>query len=283
VLGVAGSVIRSALSVVEEALTVHGVLGDDCPPRIPCGFPCIDDQIGGLTAGELTVIGARPNVGKSTALLYMARTMEQSGHIPGVVSLEDSPITVGERIQSFCTGLSPVTVRKNGRKYRNDKKITRCLEDVGTWNTRFLFPIGGDEEETLDAMSELVSGGCDVLLVDYLTAVEVSGRDLRTGYSNLVTRLKSAAWELRVPLVLAAQLARPKWDAKRRGYVEEPELHELGETSFIERKAEIVALFWRDSEGVTHGKLAKLKYGRNLPRFYVYHDESNGLLTTEEY
>ena len=270
--------------MIRVAYTEHGVIGDGRPRRrIPTGFPAIDSAIGGLSPGELTIIAARPNVGKSTALLYMMRTMDLAGFRPGLISLEDGPITVGERVQTFYSRIPSMDVRRAGHTYRSAAAVTSALKNSQSSNIQYMFPIGGSSDEVVDSIDSLVGAGCNAILVDYLTAVEVDGRDLRMAYSMLITRLKGACYRHGVPLILAAQLARAKWDSKTGGFVDEPDLQELGETSFLERKAELVALFWRDRGGTTHGKIAKLKYGRHLPKFYVYQDESTGLLSTEEY
>ena len=274
--------LYTAHDVVHAAYSAHGVLGDGTPVRrIPCGFPCIDEAVGGLTPGELTVVGARPNVGKSSALLHMAYAMERAGFTPGIISLEDTQITVGERIQAFVSEISSIDIRRSGHTFAGTAATKRTLEASRRLKTQYMFPIGGSCEEVLEGMQALVGSGCDAILVDYLTGIEpLSGKDLRTSYSTIVTRLKQASFELRVPLVLAAQVVRPNRSAGSNDSTE-PEMSELGETSFLERKAELVLLFWRDQSrgGVTCGKLAKNKYSRDGGKFEIY-QARNGLLTT---
>ncbi len=273
-------VILSAIETIEAAYEAHGVFGDGSPvPRAPTGFPCIDATIGGLSYGELTVFGALPGVGKSTALLYMARSMEKAGFTPGVVSVEDSPITVGERIQSFYSGIAAIDVRMRGHEMRKSPQAKKAIEISRSSKTLYAFPMQKTLSDVLQTMDTLVKQGANVLIVDYLTAIQSTGDDMRASYSRVVNEIKTFSILRRVPVVLAAQMRRPSGK-----FYDEPHMSELGETSFLERAAEIILLFWKTKEGATVGKLEKLKYSRqNTSKFLVTLDINTGNLITSEY
>lgn len=273
------SSVVSSEEVVRKALEFHGSLGGSPPPKLPTGFPCVDDVVGGICPGELVIVAARPNVGKSTAGLFMARTMEQAGFRPGFISLEDSPVVMGERIQTFESRVAAHRLR-SGEEIEDPEELLRKAKLM---TTCYSFPIGGSPDEVVMCMRDLVhSSGVDVVFVDYFTAVEVTG-ELRGAYSSLANRLKGTASKLGVPLVLICQIRRARWDDNRSMYIEEPELWDLAETSFLERKAEIVLMFWRERAD-TFGKMAKLKYARRKVdlKFQVLYDENTGLIRTQE-
>lgn len=276
--------ILSTRDVVHRAFKAHGVLDGVDPIRIPTGFPVLDDRIGGLSGEELMVLGARPNVGKSTALLYMAHTADLAGYVPGIISLEDGPITVGERVQSFMSRVPSMSLRKDGPSYANTQMVVSTLGSASKVRIRFAFPIGGTLDEVLEACEELIENGCNILYIDYLTATTLDGfgKTERSGFNKILVAIRRLGYAKGVPLVMAAQCRRPGRDPSTGGWLHEPEMQDLGETAFLEHKAEIIMLFWRNEEGLTMGKIAKLKYDRVTDTaFRVRKDPQTGLLITE--
>jgi hypothetical protein len=153
---------------------------------------------------------------------------------------------------------------------------------------RFAFPPNRTLDETLDAVEHLVEAGAEIVYIDYLTAIENSHqRCARSGYNQMLISVKALGAKLGIPIVLAAQIARmpTRFHPKSNKVIEvEPDYSNLGETSFLERMAEIVILLWKNQEGDTFGRLAKNKYGRaRLPKFNVWQDGKTGRLTYKEF
>lgn len=275
--------IYSAQDVINIAYAEHGVVGTGKPPRkVTTGFGILDSKFGGLSPGELTIIAARRNTGKSTVALHMARAMDAAGHRPGIISLEDSPTTIGERIQSFLSRIDPIDIRLNGPSHRGSDGVARAVNDSSRFNTKFFFLLGGGLKEVIAGMDQLAAAGCDAIIIDYFTAIENdNGLEARMGFNKMLIHMKAHALHLKVPLVLMCQVGRPQSGTNPKS---EPYMNELAETRYLEDKAEVVVMFWIGEDGVTRGKLEKLKYSRrDMPKFYVYLDEKTGFLTTEEY
>ena len=87
----------------EDAATiVDRYLGNLGPRRndgklapIPTGFPKLDKCLGGLFPGELTVLAARPGVGKTSLALEIALSAARAGSDVAFFSLEWSAKRVG--------------------------------------------------------------------------------------------------------------------------------------------------------------------------------------------
>lgn len=271
------SLLKSETQIVRDAYEAHGVLSGQKPKRAPTGFPCIDENIGGLTPGDMVVVAARPGVGKSTYLLHQMRAAIAAGFKCGLVSLEDSPVVLGERVQSYYSNVASQMVRKHGYTMSELKEI---LTQTDSDNMMFAFPDLGNMTEIELAMLEMSEQGVGVCAVDYLTAIVPTGEaDLRTEYSKIIIHLKSLARKYNMVLILASQIARPKYNEKLGRYIDEPELHELAETSYLERAAELCIFLWK-SKGEAFGKVAKLKFGGPMPKFRVSLAD-NGLYRTE--
>ena len=74
--------------------------------QVPTGWPDLDDKLGGgMRAGSLVIVGARPSVGKTSAALGMVLSAAQEG-LPAVfVSLEQSQIEIANRLMCATTSL----------------------------------------------------------------------------------------------------------------------------------------------------------------------------------
>lgn len=269
--------LKSETEIVRAAFDAHGVFSGIEPRRVPTGFPCVDMSIGGMTPGELIVAAARPGVGKSTYLLHQMRAARALGFKTGMISLEDSEVILGERIQAYHSRFASLKVRRFGYKHPELKEV---LTRTDTENMVFAFPKHKTMDEISIVMYEMAQKGVNVVTLDYLTAIIPSGgSDLRTSYSMMVNELTSLARQHGMVLVLAAQVARPTYNQKTGSFNDEPFMNELGETSFLERAADICLMLWKQN-GSRFGKLAKTKFGGPEPRFKVTLDEK-GLYRTE--
>ena len=87
----------------------------------------------------------------------------------------------------------------------------------------------------------------DVLFIDYLQLIQVSGSNRNANRENEVARIsgsiKALAKELDIPIVVLAQLNR---QAEQQG--QRPRLSHLRESGAIEQDADVVALLHRDRD-----------------------------------
>lgn len=273
--------------LIRIAYEENGVLSGEAPTRIPVGVPMLEHLVGGMSPGMLCVLGALPNVGKSTAIIDWALTVSEAGHTAGIISLEDSPQLFGERLQSVYSSISAQDIRDAGHTYAGTGLPERVLQASVHARLRFAFPPNRTLHQTLDAIEHLVEAGAEIVYIDYFSAIEnTDQRSARSGYNQMLIEMKALAAKLGIPLVLAAQIARmpTKFHPKTNRVVEvEPDYNNLGETSFLERMAEVVILLWKNQEGDTFGRLAKNKYGRaRLPKFNVWQDGKTGRLSYKE-
>ena len=74
--------------------------------QLPTGWPDLDEKLGGgMRAGSLVIVGARPSVGKTSAALGMVLAATQE-KLPSVfVTLEQSQIDIANRLLSAITSL----------------------------------------------------------------------------------------------------------------------------------------------------------------------------------
>ena len=212
----------------------------------PCcyGISTLDAVTGGLMPGELTIIGARPSVGKTALAMYIAIASAKAGHKVGFVSAEMAGEQVGLRMLMESSGV-------NGRRLRTARKLDEQdwdrlaagIADVGTLPISWLFQ--RNLEEILSQARALVEGGnCDLLIVDYvqLLTTTKSYREDRLRVAAISAALKALAIEAHIPVVALAQLTRPESTAQNPPM---PKLSSLKDSGSLEQDADNVILMHR--------------------------------------
>lgn len=216
---------------------------------ISTGISELDSVLGGgLRRGELTILGARPAVGKSAALLYIALTAARAGERVCFVSLEMSAAQIGARILSAHSRLNPSFIQ-SGQPLSEDnwRDLAAGLESVGVSGADKLSLLirGGMCVEDLRAeVQDLVERGeCDLLAVDYLqllrTRQKTSSDFERLG---VVSRgLKALTLDFGIPVLAAAQVRRQN----NGGMLRAPGLDELRGSGDLEQDGDNVILLHR--------------------------------------
>lgn len=257
--------ILTTKEVIMMALKATGALDGVKPDFATTGYEFLDASFGGIAGGEIMVIGARPNVGKTAQLLHVALGAAEADLKPHFISLEDSTTIVGERLSSPHTGFPLGSLRVDGYKYYRSAVI-KALEQRKWEDITFSFGSVRNIEVIADAMREAVRGhGRNVIIIDYLTKVYSKGHpDMRTMIVSIVNELRSVAIELDVPLIIGAQLSRPVWNEKQSRYINEPEMSALKESAVIEESSDLIIMSWAE-DGTRYSKVAKNKYNDYRP------------------
>jgi replicative DNA helicase len=103
-------------------------LGDNWA-GLDCGIPRLNDLTSGLCEDEFTIIGARPNIGKTTLLLHIATTVAEQGHSVAIFSLEMSKAQCMQRLacieasvdlRRFRSGKLDIDEAERYRRAHND-------------------------------------------------------------------------------------------------------------------------------------------------------------------
>jgi len=213
---------------------------------VPTGFYDLDKLLGGLQAGDLIIVAARPSVGKTSFALNVAENfaVKQGGHV-AIFSLEMSAEQVAQRLVASQTGIDSQRLRL-GKV--NDAELERITHAVGILSESGIFV---DETPALSPMEVRTKSrrlasehSLDLILVDYLQLMRGGMRveNRVQEISHISRSLKSLARELRVPVVALSQLSR---ELERR-QDKRPMLSDLRESGSIEQDADVVMFIYRD-------------------------------------
>ena len=217
--------------------------------RVTSGFANIDYYFNGFAPGSLTVIAARPAMGKTAFATNVAlNAARQNGKRVLFFSLEMSKDELADRITAAGLGVSTWKLEKGDV---TDEQIT-SLGEVIDGLQDFQFYIDDDHDTTLSnlrskAIAHKLQHGLDLLVVDYLQLVEVPRearhRENRVQEISMISRgLKQLARQLDVPVIALSQLNRAVESAPQAI----PHLSHLRESGSIEQDAHNVLMLWRE-------------------------------------
>lgn len=210
---------------------------------IPTGFAAIDSLLGGWQRSDLVIIAARPSMGKTSFALGAALAAAKAGFHVGVLSLEMPRLQVGLRLHGMGApidvhALKTGTLTSEG--WRRFADVASRLEHLPLWiDDSSVLTV---EQVAAKARHLKASKGLDLLVVDYLQLLSLSGAETRQqGIADASRRLKLLAKELDVPVLALSQLSRgpENRDNKR------PMLADLRDSGAIEQDADVVLFLYR--------------------------------------
>jgi len=205
---------------------------------IQSGIGNLDRVIGGFFGGELTVIGARPAVGKSVFGMNVALAAARQGYRVGIVSREMTDIQYGQRILSYASGVNGSKIRKAEFEEEDWIKMAQALGPAAALPVEFLFTVRTVEELRAEVQRKHNRKEIDMLVVDYLQLMDAAQKydadRLRVG--AISKALKDISVDFKIPVIALAQVKRFAGGARARM----PTLEDLKDSGSIEQDADNV-------------------------------------------
>ena len=212
---------------------------------VPTGFTELDNMLTGLHGGEYVLVGARPSMGKTSfamniagyAALYAKKAV-------AVFSLEMPKEQIALRL--LCSE-ARVDMQRVRRGTLTDDDWMRLAKAVGPISASRLFidDTAGLSPTQLRSRCRrmMMDHGLDLVMVDYMGLMRADGRfeNRQLEVSSISRDLKAIALELKVPLLVCAQLSRsPANRVDKR-----PMLSDLRDSGSIEQDADVVMFLHR--------------------------------------
>lgn len=216
-------------------------------PGIATGLVVLDRWTGGLQRGELTILGGRPSVGKSSLAQQIAAHVARRGGRVYVASAEMSPLMVGLRQLSLDARVDGRKMRGAHRDPLDGDDWARLAKAVG---------LGHDMAVAIDHRSKDIGSvvarvrslhaksRLALVVIDHLQHLrsphEAENRTQAIG--RMAVECKDLAVALDVPVLALSQLNRQAPGGDRK-----PRLHDLRESGELEQVADTVLLLHRKS------------------------------------
>tara|TARA_R100000655_G_scaffold21572_2_gene44141 strand:- start:33171 stop:34514 length:1344 start_codon:yes stop_codon:yes gene_type:complete len=211
---------------------------------IKTGYREIDGLAGGLTRGEITIVGGRPGHGKTTFLVNMLSSLIKGGYKVAVFNRE---LPNSEVIKKLLCIENPNLKYRDVRRGIIDKTNIAFIDDLKNASKIVQEKYTEDKFIMFDSIrnlgktaSEVKKFKPDVIIDDYIQLVSpnIKNTERRLQLEALCNDYKWLAKETNCAVILASQLNR-SLEARSRE-TKRPQLSDLAESGAIEQIAENV-------------------------------------------
>lgn len=240
------------LIVILDGLLEHiqNVQDGKAPMALSTTFDALDSYIHGFYDEDLIIIAARPSMGKTSALLGVAKRRAEIHRRKALIfSCESRDQALAARVLGGAANVSSQDIRNARLDSEAMNRISDALHQIGD------LPIWIDDtpgltiHEIRARARKFVAehGKCDIY-VDYLqkiaAAPDAKGRpsERNEHVAEVSSSLKLLARELGVPVIALSQLSRNlESRANKR-----PMMSDLRESGQLEQDADVIIFLYRD-------------------------------------
>ena len=244
--------LEESLRIAGEELTTTSIV-----ESTPMGIPSYDETMtsGGEVAGQVHIIAARPGRGKTTLALNKVGRLLRDDAPVGIISLEMSAIELLKKMVCMKCGMDFKKFQDNLHTREEQAKFDEAMKVMSKW------PLVIDDRAFMTV--ELIKStarqwkrkqGINLLVIDYLQLIVGNKKagSREEAVSEISRNIKLLAKELKIPIVLLAQLNRESEKENRA-----PRLTDLRESGSIEQDADIVTFLYvknedKDAAGFTN-------------------------------
>jgi replicative DNA helicase len=241
---------------------IHGVLeemdrrfGSDEIPGVPSGLPKLDEMTGGFQPGDLTILAARPAVGKTAMMLNFALHAARQGKRVGIFSAEQPIEQITQRLMSMHSRV-PAWYLRNPKRLDDShwKRVTATA--LALKGIPIL--VNDDSSPSVDRlMAYAQTMDVDIIFVDYIQRLKAPKTStIYERVSAVALALKEMARECSVPVVALAQINRAGAQGAR--------MENLKGSGDIEQEADSILILERKDDDDKQATLA-LEKNRHGP------------------
>jgi replicative DNA helicase len=226
--------------------------GETPVEKIPTGLQAIDDKIGGLPVGGVTVIGARPAMGKSAIAtnigVHISKTMPVA-----MCSLEMPDEEVIMREIASTSGFSIDAIRHKHRGVRWDR-VASAFSDASVRQLH-INATDGMTIEQIEAFARKMVKEKHIraLIIDHFHIIDFDGHhgdQVRHTLNKISNRIRKLAKRLGIAVLLLVQLNRATESRKEFAL---PQMSDIREVGALEQDARAI-LFLHRPEATAQGK-----------------------------
>ena len=236
-------IIFSTLDKIDEMHKAKGGI-----TGLSTGFTNLDKLTGGFQRSDLSLIAARPSMGKTAFVLNVAQHMAtRDKKSVAIFSLEMPREQLAMRMMC-AEGLIDSQHFRTGAMSNDEWKNLVDAADRLSASPMFIDDTAGVNAVELRNKARRISKehGLDCIIIDYLQLMDGGAHsridNRQQQISDISRSLKALARELKVPVIALSQLSRgPESRTSRK-----PMLSDLRESGSLEQDADMVAFLYRE-------------------------------------
>lgn len=230
--------VRDVVKVVLER--IEEIQEQGIAPGIKTGITELDRLLGGLQAGDYTILAARTSVGKTATMLNFALNSNVS---TGIISAEQGDEQLTQRLLANIAGIKSQRFRTGEFSEDDYPRLTNAVAEL-TGKEIYIDDKASPSIEYIEQTARRMQWkhGIKILFIDYIQKIrseKYKDRHLQVG--DVSRRLFALAKEMHIPIVVLAQLNRNA-DGK------EPRLSDLRESGDIEQDADQIIFLHRSGD-----------------------------------
>jgi replicative DNA helicase len=238
--------VMEAIHAIEKLYDRRGAI-----TGLPTGFAELDKMLDGLHEQEMIVIAARPSMGKTAFAMNICEHIALEAKLPvAVFSLEMGTSQLVQRLLCSRARVNLGSVRNGFLSERDFPALTAAASKLAE-SKIFIDDTPGLSILELRAKCRRLSSqhGIKAIFIDYLQLLKSTSKRAQDNrqleIAEISSGLKALAKELKVPIVVLAQLNRnpEQRSGESKG---RPRLSDLRESGSIEQDADVVGLLVRE-------------------------------------
>ena len=230
---------------------------------IPIGFPALDKMCGGLTRGEITIIGGRPGHGKSTLSLNIMKQMIDAGYKCILFNREMSNTEMLKKLVVLESGMLSYSMVRSGAcgDEASVKELESTISSIKEKYNKDKFLMFDNVRDFGQASAEIKRFKPDIIFDDYIQLIVPDSKieQRRLQLEKIIHEYKWLAKNMNCAVVLVSQLNR---SLESRGNPV-PRLSDLAESGSIEQAAENVFFTYYDYK-IFKNKSLERGYGKEI-------------------
>lgn len=215
---------------------------------LPTGFYEFDKLTSGLHENELTILAARPGMGKTAFALNIATNVARSTNKN--VAIFNFEMSAEQLVNRMVSSIGKINFSKfrNGKFNNEDwEKLSESISILDETNIKIDDTPGSTISDIRSKCRRLASSkeGLALVVIDYLQLITGSSKNQNNRQqevSEISRGLKMMAMELHVPVIALAQLSRSVEGRPDK----RPLMSDLRESGSIEQDADMVGFLYRD-------------------------------------
>lgn len=221
----------------------------DTVTGVATGYLDLDEMLAGLQPSSLTIVGARPSMGKTSLALGMVAHVGVVLQRPVLlVSLEMGHLELTQRLLSAEAEVDAHRLRIGHLREPDWPKLSHAISRL---SDAMVFIDDNPNATVMDIRARArrlrkSAGDLGLVVVDYLQLMTGSGRskseNRQVEVAEISRGLKILARELEVPVVALSQLSR-NLEARQD---KRPMLSDLRESGSLEQDADVVLFIYRE-------------------------------------
>ena len=208
---------------------------------VPTFISPLDHSLGGLERQSLTILAARPSMGKTTIAWQIARNCAANGMRALVFSLEVSTTSLWAKAACGAAGLRWRNIRSGDSSESDLRKLVITSNKLmHSYGDKLMIDDGMHTTKTIwMAVEELRP---DLVVVDHVRLIADAGSNEALRLGEISAACKDIAKQFNCAFLLLSQLNRSVESQSDK----RPTLKDLRESGHLEENADVVLMIYRD-------------------------------------